>query len=832
MGTQSNTHPSQPKHAPIRNAFFIMLCFVSCLVASAQTPTVSALTIPLILPSAIVFDAAGNLYFAETGRHLIRKLDAVGNITTIAGTGTQGFSGDAGPATAATLDSPQGLALDTANNLYIADSHNHRIRQLNLATGTLITIAGSAPGFSGDTGPATSAQLNLPTALALDAGGNLYIADTGNHRIRKLTLATGVITTIAGNGTQGFSGDNGLATSAAIDSPTGLAVDAAANLYLADTHNHLIRKITSSTGTIATIAGNGSPGFSGDTAVATAATLTLPHGLSLDGDGDLYLADTENHRIRRIDAVNGVITTVAGDGTQAFSGDNGPAIAASLDSPRVTALSPANLLTLSDTGNQRIRQLTAQPAANTTITTIAGLGILPPGVLTLSAPATMPYGAGQLSASFAAASYVNGTITFLDITNATTGATITLGAAAIVSNVATLPITTLSVGVHTLIATYSGDQTHPSAQSQILALTITPLPLSATSASITRLYGQPIPTINGTVTGILPQDAANVTASFTTAATSMSPAGTYPISVTLSGPSAGNYTITMLPAFVTVNPAPTSITLSNLVANAASGAAVTLTTYVASTTTGTPTGSVTLLDGAVPLFTTQISTTGAAVFTTNSLATGSHTLTAVYNGSTNFTPSSSSPQLITIGTGSSLNPDFTLVSTGAISQTILSGTSANFTFSVQMQGNLSSAITLAAVGLPNLATGSFNPPTLPPGISAFTLTIATPNTTAFTHRPFGIRPHLPISWTFLVCPIAGVALGLRKRNKTASLFMIAIVSLPLMLIVGCGDRINTADALSLSAKTYTITVTGTATAPSGSTLQHSTTVTLLLAPAS
>jgi hypothetical protein len=426
----------------------------------------------------------------------------------------------------------------------------------------------------------------------------------------------------------------------------------------------------------------------------------------------------------------------------------------------------------------------------------------------------MPYGAGQLSASFAAASYVNGTITFLDITNATTGATITLGAAAIVSNVATLPITTLSVGVHTLIATYSGDQTHPSAQSQILALTITPLPLSATSASITRLYGQPIPTINGTVTGILPQDAANVTASFTTAATSMSPAGTYPISVTLSGPSAGNYTITMLPAF------------------AASGAAVTLTTYVASTTTGTPTGSVTLLDGAVPLFTTQISTTGAAVFTTNSLATGSHTLTAVYNGSTNFTPSSSSPQLITIGTGSSLNPDFTLVSTGAISQTILSGTSANFTFSVQMQGNLSSAITLAAVGLPNLATGSFNPPTLPPGISAFTLTIATPNTTAFTHRPFGIRPHLPISWTFLVCPIAGVALGLRKRNKTASLFMIAIVSLPLMLIVGCGDRINTADALSLSAKTYTITVTGTATAPSGSTLQHSTTVTLLLAPAS
>src|SRR5271170_218063 len=330
MGTQSNTHPSPPKHVPIRTAFFLLLCLVSRLVASAQTPTVSALTIPLILPSAIVFDSAGNLYFAESGHHLIRKLDTLGNITTIAGTGTQGFSGDAGPATAATFDSPQGLALDASNNLYIADTHNHRIRELNLATGTLITIAGSTPGFSGDAGPATSAQLDLPTALALDAAGNLYIADTGNHRVRKLTLATDVITTIGGTGTQGFSGDNGLATSASIDSPTGLAVDAAGNLYLADTHNHLIRKITSSTGTITTIAGNGSPGFSGDTAAATSATLALPHGLSLDATGNLYLADTENHRIRRIDAISGAITTVAGDGTQAFSGDNGPAIAASL----------------------------------------------------------------------------------------------------------------------------------------------------------------------------------------------------------------------------------------------------------------------------------------------------------------------------------------------------------------------------------------------------------------------------------------------------------------------------------------------------------------------
>jgi sugar lactone lactonase YvrE len=827
MGMQSITHPLRHRSVPLRIARFLLLCFIFRLAVSAQTPSVSALTIPFILPSAIVFDSAGNLYFAETGHHLVRKLDTLGSITTIAGTGTQGFSGDAGPATSATLDSPQGLALDTANNLYIADTHNHRIRKINLTTGILTTVAGSAPGFAGDTGPATSAQFNLPTALAIDATGNLYIADTGNHRIRELTSATAIITTIAGTGTQGFSGDNGPATSAAIDSPTGLAVDAAGDLYLADTHNHLIRKITAATRTIATIAGNGSPGFSGDTAAATSATLALPHGLSLDAVGNLYLADTSNHRIRRIDAITGTITTVAGDGTQAFSGDNGPAIAASLDSPSATSRSPANLLTFSDTGNQRIRQLTAQPAANTTITTIAGLGVTTPGALTLSAPAAIPYGSGQLTASLTAPASATGNVTFFDTTNAA----ITLGTAPLISNVATLPITTVPAGARNLTATYSGDQTHPAAQSQVLTLTVTPLQLMATTASITQLYGQPIPAIHGTITGILPQDAANIVATFTTTATSTSSVGTYPIAATLGGSAAGNYTVAPAPGAITINPAPTLITLSNLVASAAIGSTVTLTTYVASSTTGTPAGSVTLLDGAVPIFTTPISATGIAVFTTSSLAAGSHTLTAVYNGSTNFIPSSSAPQLITVGTGSNANPDFTLAATGTASQTILSGTSASFTFSAQMQGNLSSAITLAATGLPNLATASFNPPTLPPGITTFTLTISTPSTTAFKNWPTDIPPHAPIAWAFLLGPIVGVAFGLRRRSSAARLFAIAIMGLPLMLATGCGDRISTADSLALSTKTYTITVTGTATSQSGSTLQHSTTVTLLLEPA-
>ncbi len=820
MGTQSITHPPSSSHAPLRIALLFLLSLTSCLTAAAQ---ISALTIPLLLPSAIVFDSAGNLYFAETANHIIRMVDPTGHITIIAGTGTQGFSGDAGPATAATLDSPQGLALDSANNLYIADTHNHRIRKLNLTTGTLTTIAGTTPGYSGDAGPATSAQLNLPTALALDTANNLYVADTGNQRIREISATTGLITTIAGTGTQGYSGDAGPATSATIDSPTGFAIDAANNLYLADTHNHRIRRIDAATGIITTIAGTGAPGFSGDTAAATTATLALPHGLTIDPNGNLYLADTENHRIRRIDATTGLITTVAGDGTQAFSGDGGPAIAASLNTPRAAAVSPSTLLTLADTGNQRIRQFTAAPAPATTIQTIAGIGLTAPGALTLTAPAVIAYGTGQLTATLASTTPATGAITFFNTASTTTT---TLGTSTLATNIATLSTTTLPAGLYSLTATYTGDQTHEAAQSSTLALTITPQQLTATITPIIILYGQPIPGISGTLTGILPQDASDLSATFTTTATTLSSAGTYPISATLTGPAAGNYAIASPAATLTINPAPTVITLSNLIATATTGSSITLTAQVATTTTGTPTGSVTLLDSGNPLLTSPLSTSGDTVFTIPSITQGSHSFTAFYSGSANFNPSTSTPQLITVSTGPTTNPDFILTPTGTTTQTIPSGSSASYTFSVQLQGNMSSPITLAATGLPNLATASFNPPTLPPGSTpnAFTLTIATPNTTALKRT----STYPPITWAFLFLPIAAQALRPRNYRITTKLFTITLFSITLLFATGCGNRISTADALALSAKTYTITVTGTATTSTGSILQHSTTVTLLL----
>ena len=346
---------------------------------SAQAQTV-ATTLPLLFPWAIVFDSQGNLYFAETNNHVIREVTPAGGLTTVAGTGVQGFSGDGGLATSAELDSPAGLALDSAGNFYIADTHNQRIRKITLAAGLIATVAGTGvAGFAGDGGPAAAALLDHPTALALDSAGNLYIADTGNQRIRKLTAATGAITTVAGDGVEGFSGDNGPATAASIDSPAGIALDSAGNLYLADTHNQRIRRVAALTGAITTVAGAGAATnapqpFAGDNGPATSATLALPRGLAFDTAGDLYIADSANHRIRVVSASTAKIATVAGQGTETFAGDGAPAIDASLDSPRAVALSPADLLTLADTGNARVRQLDALPTPGPDIHTIAGAG--------------------------------------------------------------------------------------------------------------------------------------------------------------------------------------------------------------------------------------------------------------------------------------------------------------------------------------------------------------------------------------------------------------------------------------------------------------------------
>ena len=321
-------------------------------------------------PAGVAVDRTGNLFIADTGNHRIRVVTPQGVINTLAGTGDEGFSGDDGPAAAAQLGSPAGLAVDRAGNLFIADPYSSRIRKVN-PDGVITTVAGTGTsGFSGDGGPATSAQLGGAPGVAVDADGNLFIADFNNNRIRKVTAA-GLITTVAGTGSAfpfsgGFSGDGGPAAAARLNLPQGVAVDGG-NLLIADSSNQRIRKINLAR-VITTVAGNGAlTGFSGDFGSATAAELNGPWDVVADAEGDLFIADEFNHRIRKVTA-DGIITTVAGNGAFGFSGDGGLATAARLSSPRGLALDAKGSLFFADQGNGRIRKMNTEGV----ITTVAG----------------------------------------------------------------------------------------------------------------------------------------------------------------------------------------------------------------------------------------------------------------------------------------------------------------------------------------------------------------------------------------------------------------------------------------------------------------------------
>ncbi len=328
-------------------------------------------------------------------------------ITTVAGNGSSGFSGDGGLATNATMTNPMGIALDSAGDIFFADSGSSRVREVNLSgiintfvqspttvtgmafdsSGNLYIVAqmshavyevspsgsvtkvvgtgystGSIDGEGGDPRDdlgdgkqALSCSLSYPTDVAIDASGNLYIADKNNQRVRKVDHTTGIVSTVAGTGVAGGSGDGGPATSAQLNQPSGLAIDNQGNLYIAEQGGNRVRKVSTS-GIISTVAGTGTYGYSGDGYAATVAKLAIPYAVAVDGSGNLYIADTGNNRIRKVDTA-GIITTIAGNGSSGYSGDGGPSTAAALNKPMGVAVDASGNVVISDTFNQRIRRL-------------------------------------------------------------------------------------------------------------------------------------------------------------------------------------------------------------------------------------------------------------------------------------------------------------------------------------------------------------------------------------------------------------------------------------------------------------------------------------------
>ena len=309
-------------------------------------------------PFDLAFDPAGNLCFSDTYNHCIRRIDArSGVITTIAGCGERGFAGDGGPAVQARMDQPYGIVIDRTGNIYVADRLNGRVRRIDGASGVITTLAGDGSGkFSGDGGKSDRSGMAEPNGLALDREHRrLFIADVADHRVRVIDLASGIITTFAGTGEARHDGDGGAAAAAGVFGARAVALAPDDSLYVLERQGSSLRRVHD--GIIDTVAGTGARGFAGDGQDAHQAVFDAPKEMAVDAAGNVFIVDTENHVIRLIDAQSWIVTTIAGTGKAGPEGDGGPATAAGLARPHGAVVGADGALYIGDSENHRVRKL-------------------------------------------------------------------------------------------------------------------------------------------------------------------------------------------------------------------------------------------------------------------------------------------------------------------------------------------------------------------------------------------------------------------------------------------------------------------------------------------
>ena len=663
-------------------------------------------------PQGLAYDAAGNLYFADARNQQVLRVDTAGRLTIVAGTGRQGFAGDGGPATAAELSAPTGIAVDGTNNVYIADTGNQRVRRIG-ADGTIATVAGTGVGgFSGDGGAATTARLRSPAALAIDGNGTLYIADTGNHRIRKLQ-ADGTITTVAGNGGEGDDGDGGPAVAASFEALSGLALLPDGRLLIADRAARRIRALNTD-GTLSAYSAGG------------ALTLRRPLGLTTDAAGTVSIADAGRQQILQVSADGG--SALAGNGQQgAFAA--GLPTATSLDGPAMVAVRSSGELAISDRRNHQVQRVQL---------------------------ASLTYGNVPVGSSSAAQS-------------------VTL------QNAGAAPLQVLSVDLPVSFA--FGDAGSCSIAPFILA--------AGQQCTESVLF---VPAAQGSADGM--------------ARVRINGAAPQALSLTGTGSAGG-----------ALASSHTALRSDGSVSYA--GTPVTLTATVAGSLLQAPAGNVTFMDGSSPLAAAALAN-GAAGFTSAGLQTGSHALIAIYSGDAVYSTSTSSPVGLTVVP----SPDFTLTA-GARSYSGKSGGNIVVPMTlVPINGTLDHVVQFAATGVPAGATVVFTPALLTLGGDAVTLTMTIQLAAGVARNGAPAGPYVPLACVLLM----GFVLCRRRRIPA---LCIAVLSAGMALgLGGCGSGYRagvTQDTLTgAAAQTSIAVVTATTTGILGAALSHSSSVALVI----
>jgi sugar lactone lactonase YvrE len=792
-------------------------------------PPGSAVTggLPLTNPGGIAVDSASNLYIADPGTNQVVRQDISGGITVIAGGGSlPPASADGGPATDAKLNKPEAVALDAAGNLYIAETGANRIRKVNLATGIITTVAGNGTAGYLDNINALNAELNAPGGIAASPTGELWIADTGNNVIRRLHAQTGAIFTIAGTTVAGYTGDNGYASAATLHAPEGIAVDAVGDVFIADTGNNAVRKINPVTGVITTVAGNGTAGFSGDDGLATTASLNVPAGVAVDPAGNLYIADSSNARIRKVDAATGLIHTIAGSAQTGNSGDGGPATKATLSQPAGVSMDSDGEIYISDASAAAVRVVsTGNPSAlvgpgdsgapvlNFGSETVGGT--TPPQTVVLSNIGNQTLAISKFSVplDFPA----NAHPAQCAVGNLLTGATCDLSF--VFHPTVAGPITENAVLADNALNA-AGSQQAVTLTGNGVAQLIVPTTTTVSVNPSTAVYGTPV-TLTATVstgTGPVPSGSvlffingiqvagATLNGSGVATVTLLAaPTGTDVVTATFS--QQGNYgASTSAQATLIVTPAGTQTTLTAVPQQIRLGQNVILTATVASGTTGIPTGTVNFMNGSAQIGQATVNAGGVAILNTTTLPAGTDTITAVYLGDGNFQTSTSNAVTVTVA-------DDTLTMTVNPNQlNIPGGKTAQVAVTLTPQNGFAGTVNLSCAGLIAGATCQFSAPTAT--FVAQTQTpqtiqlVINPNTPAVAGlgAPFSGSGSLLVRLMLLLLTLSAAGLLLRARKRGWALglgrALLVLFCLGLCTLSGCKavvPAMPTADTITVQA---------------------------------